>query len=278
MLKDKKITVIGSGFMGGSLVRGLVKSGAAEAANVMAADSRPEPLEKLASELGVRTSTDNAEAAAFGDIVILAVKPGTAPAVAAEAEPSLGREKLVISVAAGVSLSSLSSWLPAGARIVRAMPNVAAAVGQSATAFCAGGAADEADAELAREVFEAVGTAVETPEGLMDAVTGLSGSGPAFVFTFLEGMIDAGVRCGLARDAAAALAVQTLNGAARLAMETGKSPSALKETITSPGGTTIAGLAVLEEAGFRGIIMRAVEAAVERSRQLGKGQTGKGRD
>jgi len=184
-------------------------------------------------------------------------------------EPALARP-LWVSIAAGVPLATLAAALPPGAHIVRAMPNTPALVRSGATAFVAGAACSAQDRALARALFEGVGLAWEAPsEALLDAVTGLSGSGPAYVFVFLEALSDAGVRMGLPRDAATALATQTVLGAAKLAQETGRHPAALKDQVTSPGGTTIAGLERLEAHGFRAAIHEAVAAATRRSKELG---------
>jgi len=269
VIKNKNIAFVGSGFMGGALIRGLVESGAVKPSNITATDPRESVLKNLAKELGIKTSSDNSEAVADAGIVVLAVKPQVLESVVKSLKGKLGRKKLIISIAAGVKTGAVAQWLSSGAKVVRAMPNMGATIGLSATALCAGDAANEVDIAIARQIFDSVGESVVVEEKLMDAVTGLSGSGPAFVFAFLEGLIDAGVRCGLTRETATVLARQTLYGAAKMARDLGEHPSLLKERITSPGGTTIAGLTVLEEAGFRGLIIRAVEKAVERSKELG---------
>jgi len=176
--------------------------------------------------------------------------------------------KLIISVAAGVKISSLISW-GANARVIRAMPNMGAAVGEAATAICGDRDIGDEDIEIAQTIFGSVGTSVVVPEELMDTVTALSGSGPAYIFMFLEAMVDAGVQCGLTKEAASALATQTLYGSALLALKNDKSPASLKKSISSPGGTTVAGLNVLEEAGFAEAVGKAVEAAMKRSKELG---------
>ncbi|MDH5637698.1 MAG: pyrroline-5-carboxylate reductase [Nitrospinota bacterium] len=268
-LAGKKIAFIGAGFMGEAIIRGILKAGAASPTVITAHDPAPKALESLAS-LKV-TLADSATAAVDeADIVVFAIKPQVMEKVASSLKKGISKNTLVISIAAGVSTTSLESWLDQGAKVVRAMPNMAASVGQSATAICAGKAAGEGDMAVAQAMFEAVGGSVTVDESLMDAVTGLSGSGPAYVFMFLEGLIDAGVSCGLPRDAATYLARQTLYGSALLAKESGEHPSILKERITSPGGTTIAALSALEGDGYRGSIIKAVRAAMERSRELGK--------
>jgi pyrroline-5-carboxylate reductase len=270
--EEMRIGIIGAGSMGGALAAGLIASGTPVAA-IRAADPDPVRRKTLEERQRIQCGADNRELVAQSDLVVLAVKPAQVGAVLTELggpqEPSLTRP-LWISIAAGVSLAALAGNLPAGARLVRSMPNTPALVGAGATAFVANPEASEADRRAARTLFEAVGTAWEAPsEGLLDAVTGLSGSGPAYVFVFLEALGDAGVRMGLPRDAAYALATQTVLGAAKLALESGRHPAALKDQVTSPGGTTIAGLERLEAAGFRSAIHAAVEAATRRSRELG---------
>jgi pyrroline-5-carboxylate reductase len=271
-LEDTRIGIIGAGAMGGALAAGLLASGTSPA-SIRAADPDPDRRRTLEESRGIRCGADNREAVEQSDLVVLAVKPSQVADVLRElggaGNPGLTRP-LWVSIAAGVSLSSLAGDLPSGARVVRSMPNTPALVGEGATAFVANAQATEADRAAARRLFEAVGTAWEAPsEGLLDAVTGLSGSGPAYVFAFLEALGDAGVGMGLPRDASYALATQTVLGAARLALETGRHPATLKDQVTSPGGTTVAGLARLEAAGFRSAIRDAVEAATRRSRELG---------
>jgi pyrroline-5-carboxylate reductase len=267
-----QIGIIGAGAMGGALAAGLLASGTSADA-IRAADPDPNRRTSLEASRGIRCGADNREVVEQSDLVVLAVKPSQVTGVlrnlGGAGNPSLTRP-LWVSVAAGVSLSSLARELPAGARLVRSMPNTPALVGEGATAFAANPEATDADRAAARLLFEAVGTAWEAPsEDLLDAVTGLSGSGPAYVFVFLEALSDAGVRMGLPEEAARALAIQTVLGAARLALESSRHPADLKDQVTSPGGTTIAGLERLEAAGFRSAIQDAVEAATRRSRELG---------
>jgi pyrroline-5-carboxylate reductase len=266
-LSGKKIAFIGAGFMGGAIIRGLI-GGGAEPGTISAYDPAAKALESL-EPLGITLAKTGEAAAKGADMVLLAVKPQAMEKVIGKLKPAIGKRTLALSIAAGLSTAALERWLPKGTRVVRAMPNMAAAVGEAATAICAGKTAQASDMALASAVFGAVGKTVEVEEALMDAVTGLSGSGPAYVFLFLEGLIDAGVRCGLARGVADQLARQTLFGAAMMAREGGEHPAILKERITSPGGTTIAALSALENDGFKGSIIRAVMAAVARSRELG---------
>jgi len=271
-LDDVRIGFLGGGAMGEALAAGVLAAGA-PAAHVRAADPDPARRKHLEQALGIEAGNDNASLVEASDVVVLAVKPGLVePALAAlggRGAAALARP-LWVSIAAGVPIAALAGALPAGARIVRAMPNTPALVRAGATAFVAGEAATPRDRALARALFEGVGLAWEAPsEALLDGVTGLSGSGPAYVFVFLEALSDAGVRMGLPRDAASALAVQTVLGAAKLAQETGRHPAALKDQVTSPGGTTIAGLERLEAHGFRAAVHEAVAAATRRSKELG---------
>jgi pyrroline-5-carboxylate reductase len=272
-LGGKRIALIGAGAMGEALAGGLLAAGV-PAGNLRAADPDPARREHLARSLGVETQAHNAAVVRGSDLVIVAVKPHAVGTVleALVREPGMDLEApLWISIAAGVSLAALAAHLPAGARVVRAMPNTPALVRAGATAYAANANASAADLALAEAVFESVGLVWRAPdERLLDAVTGLSGSGPAYVFVFLEALGDAGVRAGLPRDAAYRLAFQTVYGAARLALESELHPGELKDRVTSPGGTTIAGLARLEAGGFRAAILDAVEAATRRSRELGE--------
>jgi pyrroline-5-carboxylate reductase len=273
-MKAARIGLLGAGAMGEALAAGLLAAGT-PADGLVAAEPDPARRKGVAERLGIRTTADGAEAVEASDVVVLAVKPGVV-AAALDALGSLGddrrRRPLWVSIAAGVPLASLAAHLPEDARIVRAMPNTPALVRAGATAFVAGGAASAADRAAARRLFEAVGYVWEAPaESYLDAVTGLSGSGPAYVFVLLEALADAGVAAGLPRDAAYPLAVHTVLGAAKLALETGVHPGSLKDQVTSPGGTTIAGLERLEAGGFRAAVQAAVAAATRRARELGGG-------
>ena len=270
-LAASSIGLLGGGAMGEALAAGVLAAGATRE-RVCASDPEASRREHLTSGLGIRATADNAVAVA-SDLVVIAVKPGLVKSVlgalggpdnAALAKP------LWISIAAGVSIAAIESALPRGARVVRAMPNTPALVRAGATAYTPNAACSPADRALAKELFEGVGLAWECPtESLLDAVTGLSGSGPAYVFVLLEALSDAGVRMGLPREAASALATQTVLGSAKLAQQTGRHPAALKDQVTSPGGTTIAGLERLEAGGFRAAVHDAVAAATKRSKELG---------
>jgi pyrroline-5-carboxylate reductase len=271
-LDSLKIGFIGSGAMARALAGGLVAAGV-PTNRIRAADPSEDQRQLFEQEIGSSTTDDNVEVISGSDVVVLAVKPAAVSTVLNDltGTPDLERP-LWISIAAGITLATLGERLPEGSRIVRAMPNTPALVAAGATAYCTNAAASDADREIASALFESVGTAWHAPaEAMLDAVTGLSGSGPAYVFLILEALADAGVRVGLPREAAHQLACQTVYGATRLAIETGRHPAALKDQITSPGGTTIAGLEQLEAAGVRSAIYKAVSAATARSRELSRG-------
>jgi pyrroline-5-carboxylate reductase len=268
-LASRRVGFLGGGAMAEALCGGLLAAGV-PASQLRAADPDAERRRVLSERLRIGVTPSNTEVLAHSDVLVIAVKPGLVGGVLAalRAEPGAS-ERLWISIAAGVRLASLAAALPDGARIVRAMPNTPALVRCGATAICGNERCSAGDLGVARALFESVGTCWQTSdEALLDAVTGLSGSGPAYVFVFLEALADAGVRVGLPRDAAAQLACQTVLGAARLAEVTGRHPAALKDQVASPGGTTIAGLERLEAGGLRAALYEAVEAATRRSREL----------
>ena len=266
----KKLAFLGPGNMAAALLKGLLREGTAEADEIICAEPRAERREEIANAYGVEVTADNRAAAAEADVVLLSVKPQVIDAVLAEIAPAIDARKLVISIAAGVPLAALARRLPPGTRLIRTMPNTPALVGAGASALARGAPATEGDLARARVLFEAVGLAVVVEEHLLDAVTGLSGSGPAFVFIAIEAMADGGVKAGLPRSVAVTLAAQTVLGSARLLLETGAHPGQLKDQVTSPAGTTIAGVQVLEAAGFRAALIGAVDAAARRSRELGE--------
>ncbi len=270
MATTQSLMVVGGGKMGEALAAGLLRTGWAPPEAITIVEVDEARRDDLASRHpGVRIARSVSEAPGQGrNGVLIAVKPADVEAVCrALNDVDVAR---VLSIAAGVSLASLESWLVEPVPVVRAMPNTAALVGCGAAAIAGGRAAGPEDLAWARHVLEAVGTAVTLPETSLDAVTGLSGSGPAYVFLLVEALIDAGVLVGLARPVARQLAVQTLLGSARLLDETGEEPAALRAAVTSPGGTTAAGLRALEAAGLRHGVLEAVAAATERSRQLGR--------
>ncbi|MCZ6784334.1 MAG: pyrroline-5-carboxylate reductase [Proteobacteria bacterium] len=269
-LSEQRVGFIGCGAMAQALAGGLVAAGL-PAERILGSDPDPGSRVTFEKSAGAATRADNEDVVAESDLVVLAVKPAVVvPALEALAGSAALDERLWISIAAGVPIAALEGALPDGARVVRAMPNTPALVGAAATALCANPHATDADRAAASALFSAVGTTWEAPnEAMLDAVTGLSGSGPAYVFLFLEALGDAGVRVGLPREAAFQLAFQTVYGAAKLALESGLHPAALKDRVCSPGGTTIAGLERLEALGVRAALYEAVAAATARSRELG---------
>lgn len=258
----------GAGRMATALAAGLVRAGLAEASQLIASDPMPAAREAFADATGGRTVPSNAEVAASSDVLVLAVKPQQMSAVLSELQGSVTDRHLVISVAAGVRLAKIAELLPRG-RLVRVMPNTPCLIGEGASAFCLGRGATADDSKLVERSLAAVGRAVAVDEKLLDAVTGLSGSGPAYAFVMIEALSDGGVRMGLPRDVATLLAAQTLQGAAAMLLASGQHPGVLKDQVTSPGGTTIAGLQALEAGGLRAALMAAVEAATRRSVELG---------
>lgn len=265
-----RIGFIGAGRMGTALAAGLTAAKLTTASGIIASDVFAEGRERFAAATGARVTDSNVEVLANADIIFLAVKPQSLHGVLEEIHTAVKQQHLIISIAAGISLPTLTSALGNETRLVRVMPNTPCLVGESAAGFALGGAATAEDGELVKQLLSAVGIAVEVSEPLLDAVTGLSGSGPAYAYLMIEALSDGGVRMGLPRDVATQLAAQTLLGAARMVLETGTHPGALKDAVTSPGGTTIAGIHALESGGFRGTVMNAVEAATLRSRELGQ--------
>lgn len=267
-LKDKTVAVIGAGSMGEALIRGLAKSGSVPANRLIAADIRRERLAMVARDTGARVSSDNAHAVEEADVVLLAVKPQQMNETLESIRGGLTPDKLVISIAAGVPTARIEAVLGGAVRVVRAMPNMAAQVGEGAAAICRGSYAAEADLAVAEAILEGVGLVVRVQESQMDAVTALSGTGPAYLFLLVEAMARAGVEAGLAEDLARKLSVQTVVGAARLLAETGEDPAALRRRVTSPGGTTQAAVRVLKDGGFVELMSEAVKAAAIRSWEL----------
>ena len=266
----KTIAFLGAGNMAEALVKGLLRAGVATPTEILLTDRRKDRLAELASVYGVRTSPDNLAAAREAAIVVLSVKPQAMDKLLGEISPALDGSKLVVSIAAGVPLAAIERRVGHGVRIVRTMPNTPALVGAGATAIAAGEHATPEDMEQAKALFDAVGKTAIVDEQLLDAVTGLSGSGPAYVFLVIEALADAGVKVGLDRRTAQDLAAQTVLGSAKLLLETGEHPGRLKDQVTSPGGTAIAGLHTLEAGGLRTTLMNAVEAATRRSHELGR--------
>lgn len=271
ILHDKKISILGTGNMGEALISGIIDSRLTKPENIMCADCREDRLETIHKTYGVATTTNNVEAVQASEIIIYAVKPQIIASVLTETAPYLDMSKLVVSIAAGVSLAAIELQLNKDLRLVRVMPNIAAFVKESATGIVAGSHVLKGDIKLAQTIFDSVGKSVVIKENtLMDAITGLSGSGPAYIFLIIDALADAGVKMGLSREEALFLSTQTVLGAARLLMETQQHPGQLKDKVTSPGGTAIAGIHTLEKGGLRVTLMNAVEAATNRSRELGE--------
>lgn len=264
------LAVIGSGTMGEAIIRGLLASGKLTPGQIIATDRRAEVLAMLREKHGVRTTTHNPEAAQVASVVLLAVKPHEVAAVVDDRDMRARLAgKLVISIAAGVRLGQLSGWLP-GVAIIRAMPNTPCLIGEGMTVIARGAGVTDAEARVASEIFSAVGRCLELEDKLMDAVTSLNGSGPAFAYVFLEAMCDGAVRMGLRRDAAMEIAAQMFQGAARMVLQTGQHPAALKDQVTTPAGCTIAGLLTMEDGRIRSVIARAVEEAANVASKLGQ--------
>jgi pyrroline-5-carboxylate reductase len=269
-----KLGLIGCGKMGGALLRGALKASLVKAKQVTVFDKIPAAIKALQADVPGLVVASNAEkAAAKSDVVLLAVKPqdmqGLLEGIGQGS--TVKGQRLYISIAAGITLKQLEAWLGGSARVIRCMPNTPALILQGASAFARGKHATDADAKLAAKMLGAVGTAQEVPEKLLDAVTGLSGSGPAYVYTVVEALADGGVLMGLPRATALQLAAQTVAGAAGMVLSTGKHPAALRDEVTSPGGTTIAGLEQLEKQGLRNALVQAVRKATERSKELAGG-------
>jgi pyrroline-5-carboxylate reductase len=271
MSSSLKIGFLGAGKMATALARGFTHAGLVAPDGIIASDPYEPARVAFGKEAAAKTTGSNPDVLKFADVLLLAVKPDQVNDVLAEARPHFTARHLLISIAAGVPIARIENALCAGARVVRVMPNTPALVGASASAFALGTAAQPEDARLAQKLFSAVGVAYQVKESLLDAVTGLSGSGPAYVFLIIEALSDGGVAAGLPREIATKLAAQTLLGSAKLLLETGQHPGVLKDMVTSPGGTTIEGLHELEEAGVRGALINAVRAATEKSKKLGQG-------
>lgn len=261
---------IGAGRMATALAQGFLSAGLAQPDDVVASDALPAACQGFARATGGRTMPSNRQTAAHCEVLFLAVKPQQIPDVLLDLRGQLTPAHLVISIAAGIPLQTIAQGLGSGPRLVRVMPNTPCLVGSGASAYCLGPGATGGDGELVARLLSAVGKAVQIPEKLLDAVTGLSGSGPAFVYVMIEALSDGGVNMGLPRDVATTLAAQTVLGAAQMVLSTGQHPGVLKDQVASPGGTTIAGLQALEEHGLRAALIAAVEAATQRSMELGK--------
>ncbi len=273
MLKNKKLGFIGGGNMAEAMIKGLLSASFIEAKSIFVSEPSEQKRDALHAEYKIKVTADNRELTKKCDILILAVKPQILKEVLHDIRTLVGSDKLVISIAAGVPISIMDGVLRGDSNkkfsVVRTMPNTPALVQEGVTAIASGKHVSKTDIKIAHRIFEAVGCTVDVEEGHLDAVTGLSGSGPAYIFMLIEALSDAGVKMGLSREVANILTIQTVLGSAKLARESGKHPGELKDMVTSPAGTTIAGLHALEEGGLRTTMMNAVEDATLRSRELG---------
>lgn len=267
-MKDRTIGFLGAGNMAGALIKGLLVSGAIPVEQIWASDLRDERLAELEHAHGIKTTRDNVPLLRHCDVIVLSVKPQVVDRVLPVIAANMRKDAVIISVAAGISIAAMEARLP-GARVIRTMPNTAAIALAGATAIARGSLATDEDMRVAKALFDAVGKSVVLDESLLDAVTGLSGSGPAYIMLIIEALADGGVKVGLHRETALMLAAQTVFGSAKLLLDTGIHPGALKDMVTSPGGTAIAGLHTLESGGLRRTLIDAVESATQRSEQLG---------
>ncbi|MDC3959088.1 pyrroline-5-carboxylate reductase [Polyangium jinanense] len=269
-MEERRIGFVGGGSMASALIRGLLHSAMVTPAQIRASDLKEQRLDELRQTYGIDTTDDNEALVRWADVVVIAVKPQIVDRILGAVAAGLKEGDVVISVAAGVPIEAIEARLPERTRVIRSMPNTAAIALAGATAIAPGSHATKDDLEVARALFEAVGRCVVLDESLIDAVTGLSGSGPAYVMLMIEALADGGVKVGLGRDTALLLAAQTVYGAAKLQLETGEHPGRLKDMVTSPGGTAIAGLHTLEAGGLRRTLIDAVEAATNRAGELGE--------
>ncbi len=269
-MKSQRIGMLGAGNMASALIRGLLASKSVAADQIVASDVRADHLKELETKHGIKTFSDNRELAAASNLVVLAVKPQVIDRVLEQMADAFLPGTLLVSIAAGVPIRSLEARLPEHVRVVRAMPNTPAIALAGATGIAPGSRATQADIDLTQALFAAIGRSVVLDETLIDAVTGLSGSGPAYVMVMIEALADGGVKVGLHRDTALLLAAQTVYGSAKLLLETGELPGRLKDMVTSPGGTAIVGLHTLESGGIRRTLIDAVDSATKRAIELGE--------
>ena len=270
MLRNKIVGFIGTGNMGEALIHGLLHGHLCRPEQIICSDVRPERLKAIREASGVRGTSHNVEVVKQADIIILSVKPQIMKQVIEEITKYLDLSKLIISIAAGVPLETIESCAQKELKLVRVMPNICVSVREGASAIAAGKHIHKEDLMIAKAIFDSVGKSLFIEENLLDAVTGLSGSGPAYIFLMIDALADAGVKVGLSRSDSLILASQTVLGAAKMLIETGEHPGKLKDMVTSPGGTAIAGLHTLEEGGVRTTLINAVEVATQRSKALGE--------
>ena len=269
MLKNKQVGVVGTGNMGEALIHGLLYGHLCRSDQIFCSDVRSDRLKVIREKYAVKTTSHNTEVVKQSDILILAVKPQIMKPVVEEIAKYLDLSKLIISIAAGVPLDAIEACARKDLKLIRVMPNISVSVREGASAIAGGKHAVKEDLMIAKAIFDSVGKSLFIEENLLDAVTGLSGSGPAYIFLMVDALADAGVKVGLSRDDALILASQTVLGAAKMLIETGEHPGKLKDMVTSPGGTAIAGLHTLEEGGVRTTLINAVEVATQRSKALG---------
>jgi pyrroline-5-carboxylate reductase len=270
MLKDKKIGIIGTGNMGESLISGLIYARSSVPKNIICSDVRKDKLKSVQDAYGVVTTTSNIDVVKASEIVIYAIKPQIMASILRETAVHLDMSKVIISIAAGVPLAAIESCLNKDLRLIRVMPNIAASVKEGAAAIAPGKHASKGDLKLAKAIFDSVGKSIIIEEEFMDAITGLSGNGPAYIFLIVDALADAGVKMGLSREDALLLSAQSVLGAAKLLLETGEHPGRLKDKVTSPGGTAIAALHTIEQGGLRTTLINAVEVGTNRSKELGE--------
>ena len=269
MLKEK-IGFIGGGKMGEALINGILRAGLSSSDKIMVSDVDKKRLQILEKEAGIKTTQDNKKITSDSDIIILAVKPNMMGSVLDELNSEITSKHLIISIAAGIPLSFIESSLNKGCRAIRVMPNTPCLVGETAAGYVLGKKATRNDGKLVGQLLDAVGKSFLLDEKYLDAVTGLSGSGPAFIYVVIEALADGGIKMGLPRDVAITLAAQTAFGAAKMVLESGTHIGQLRDSVTSPGGTTIEGLHALEKGGIRNALIDAVETATKKSKSLGK--------
>ncbi len=268
MLMSKTIAIIGSGNMGEALLGGLIKANLTKPENIIATDIFESRLQTLKDNWGVQTTLKNNKAVEKADIIVLCVKPQTIQTVLDQIKPAVKKEHLIISILAGINTHTIQSVLDKHNPVIRAMPNIPAVVDEGATGICLGQHAKKVHKELAMQIFSSVGMVEVVPESLMDVITGMSGSGPAYIYMVIEALTDGGVMMGLPRDVATRLATQTVLGSAKLVRETNVHPAVLKDQVTTPGGTAISAIKELETHGLRPMLIRAVETATKKSKEL----------
>jgi len=270
-LAGLRVAILGAGKMGGILLQAFLKNNLLAPDQIVATVQHPERALALSAQFGVEVTTDNAAAAASADVILIGVKPIQVPALIETIKPGLTPDKLLLSIAASVKTASIEAAAGQDIAAIRAMPNTPAMLAAGITALCAGRFVSEAQMAVAQKIFQTVGRTVVVDEKHMDAVTGLSGSGPAFLYIIIEALAEAGVNVGLPRDVATLLAAQTTYGSARMVLETGYHPALLKDAVTTPAGCTVDGILELEEGGLRVTLIKAVKRATQRAKELAAG-------